>query len=369
MDALKVTQTAIALSLKVANIILHSVGIFILRCLQKNDRGDVQMIYIVNLSFVELTINVTSFLRNVLKILPFNFLRTSSFKSIIMHSYILDYTILKLCLYTTLIVITLDRVFLIILGVFYPLYWNTRRAKILVGAVWGLSMSVFSAATIWYNSDLSNTIARATETYKVYSNESDFQNKIVATSTRNVANKFFLAANFVTVSLDFMFITIAFITYGLIFHKLHESHQRRYKGWRPELRRNSSLWGVFRESRFYSALLLIITFVLFVIPCDLTWAYYSLKRAPNFVGVLTTTSYAISYLSDGLIYIFMNDNVKTLLQRKVKNTRRSSAVSINSYLQAKRVSVTSMGAGIKKGFTLRITNRLRKFWLGKSDKY
>lgn len=318
MEGYFLANAIIALSLKVANICIHSVGIYILRCLQLYGRGDVQTIYTLNLSVTELIINVLSFVRNLLKLTPYAIFKTDCFKFIVMYSYIVDYTVLKLSLYLTMIVLTLDRLLLVVLGVFYPLYWNTRKAKMTVIFIWIVAVTLCVCTSIQYDRAM---------TY-VHQNSTN-ENLGKYKSSKRVNNYFFLMANFVTVCIDFMFLTMAIISYGMIFHRLKQSQQGRYPYWGDKNNKTYSLWYIFRKSRFYSALFLILTFVAFVIPADLVWAFYSMKNSNKAVELLTTASYALSYLADGIIYIFMNNNVKMLLQRKARNRKRESITTLN----------------------------------------
>lgn len=309
-----VTKAVIALILKIANIIVHSIGISILRCLMKNDTEDVQMIYIVNLSATELIINATSFLRNMLKMTPYSVFHSKEFKAILVYSYIADYVILKVSLYTTMAIITIDRMSLIILNVLYPVYWNARKARCFLKGIWVVSFLVFIVASVLHNitCNTEHNIEH-NETLEVVENDTQHASKC-----HGHQKTMFSVVNYVTVIFDFSFIVVAVISYGTIFHKLQQS-QRNRRSSEPVSER--SLWQIFRQSRFDTVLLLISTFIVFVIPPDLIWAFYSLKYRNKAVELWTTTSYALSYLSDGCIYIFMNEKVKSLLFRKIRKLR------------------------------------------------
>ena len=152
MDGIILAKAIIALTLKIANIIVHSIGIYILRCLQKNGRGDVQSVYILNLSITELIINVTSFLRNLMKMAPIEAFQSELFKTMVTYSYIVDYTVLKFILYMSMLAITLDRLFLVTLSVFYPLYWNRKKARVVVLCIWSFAISLCIVTSILYDS-------------------------------------------------------------------------------------------------------------------------------------------------------------------------------------------------------------------------
>ena len=258
MDVIIVINAAISLTLKLINTFIHIIGLYLLRYLQRNGSEDVQMIYVINLSATELIINITSFLRNLLKLLPLSVFKSNEFKEILNYSYIVDYTILKFCLYMTMFVITLDRMFLILLNVFYPVHWNIRRAKLLVGSMWLFGFLMFIATTVMY------TLNK--DAYLVS-----------------------LFANYVTITLDVAFVITAVASYTLIFMifvyniKFRERHTNKNPS-NSESHNQQNIFQTFRQSRFYMPLLLIFTFIMFVIPADAVWTFYSLKNKNRVVS-------------------------------------------------------------------------------------
>ena len=335
MSGMIIAKAVIALSLKVVNIVIHSVGIYILRCLRRNGKEDVQMIYIINLSITELIINVTSFVRNLLKLMPFSIFKSSEFRYVVLYSYIADYIVLKVSLYITMVIITLDRMFLVMLNVFYPVYWSIRKSKLLIRVVWLVSMVTFIVISVLHNNACKHVYMYINETIALNENitninetialNGNFSKSLYNKKCQNYQNMFFLIVNYITVTFDFMFIIISVVSYGIIFHKLKQSQRNQ---WKPKSTTQKSLWQIFRKSRFDSVLLLVLTFVFFVIPADLLWAFY-LTYKNKTIELLTTISYAISYLSDGLIYIFMNEKVKELLFRKLRNITEFSRTKPN----------------------------------------
>ena len=115
--------------LKFINILLHGIGFYFLRCVQKRSRNNIQLVYISNLSMVELLINLLSFLSNLLKITGVEVFRSREFKIFLTYTYIFDYSILKFNLYMTMIVLTLDRLILITLNTSYRKHCNAKKAK------------------------------------------------------------------------------------------------------------------------------------------------------------------------------------------------------------------------------------------------
>ena len=85
---------------------------------------------------------------------------------------------------------------------------------------------------------------------------------------------------------------------------------------------HQSLWYIFRHSRFYLSVLLVVTFVCFIIVPDLILLFYNLKvvivsqwKIP-LKGALIFFG-RIAFLSDAGIYIFAQNQVRKLLWRKL----------------------------------------------------
>ena len=93
--AVKIVWGIVALLLKIANILIHSIGLYLLRCIPTNEQTTPQLAFIFNLSITELIINVLSFVRNLFKLLPFDFNKSDVFKEVLLYSYFIDYAILN----------------------------------------------------------------------------------------------------------------------------------------------------------------------------------------------------------------------------------------------------------------------------------
>lgn len=335
MEICVTVKLFIALLLKFLNIVLHSVGIHLLRGLPRNERGKLQYIFIINLSATELIINVISFFRNISKLIP-TIADSQLGVEITQYAYVFDYAVLKFSLQMTMILITLDRMLLIILNVKYPNYLNVNKARFTVIGVWFTSGLIFLTYVLMY--------------LYVY-NRSRYHSCV-----------FF---NRVTVAFDFLFILIAAISYGLIFGTLIK--RRRQMTASKKSKRRKTFWKTFRESRFYVALVLIVTFTIFVIPPDITFAFHACGPGNADIHYVTTILYAVSYLSDGTIYIFMNDKVRRVLIWKLRRMcgrcfRNSSKADLNeqtyslsrtahstSSLNMYRVCSTSKGVTLSNG--------------------
>lgn len=275
-----------ALILKLLNILIHSIGLHLLRCLHNRGRENVQIIYIINLSVTELVVNIFSFLRNFMRIFSSTAFRSrSGFRHFVMYTYLLDYAVFKFCLYAGMIYITIDRVCGVLLNLTYPCYWNITKAIHLVHLTWSTGFFVFVVSGIVYG---------------FYPN------------SKNV----FLIGNYFIIVFDILFVIIALISYGSIFNIFRKTRTNSFLG-RNE-KSQESLWKVFRNSRFYVSVLIVTTFIIFTILPNLLWTFHVVRETDSVFGFMLSTSYAISYLIDGAIYIFMDDQVKRTLWRKLR---------------------------------------------------
>lgn len=293
---MKIVLKIFALVIKLTNIILHGIGLYLLKCLPKRNRGKPQVIYIMNLSAIELILNAVSFLRRILKMTSSDISKADKYMQ---YTYIFDYSVLKFSLHLTMIAITLDRMFLIILNLQYPKYFKKKCAKLIVLGIWLLSGVMFITYILVF----------------IYEFEQN-------------PSKSCASGKFMLVAFDIMFVVIAIVAYYLIFKK-HTFQQSQ----RSLLQLNNltvdgsdeaasslkqSFWNAFKHSRFYVALLLILTFIVFVIPPDMIFAFYECKNKEKIIKHVATISYAFSYFSDGVVYIFLNREVRRLLLNKVR---------------------------------------------------
>lgn len=340
MEITAALKVGIALTLKLTNIVLHGVGFYLLRCVQKHSKhNNVQMVYITNLSIIELMVNILSFIRNLFGILPVDYFETDSYKNIKTYTYMMEYTVLKFNLYMTMILLTLDRLVLISLNVKYSTLWNVKKTHYLTRGMWLFGLLLFILTTLLYNNNATMLICN-NEIAKLINCSANMT--VTEVGHRAILQlrkeQFFFIANYLTISFDVLFVLISIGSYTMIFN-IFRKRQRKVKVKKTGTK--IGLWKTFRGSRFYVSLLLIMTFVVFVIPADIVWIIYSTKSRNEVVELLTTISYAISYLSDGLIYIFMNNKVKRLFETKIisricrdinlrKTTLNSSQSELNS---------------------------------------
>ena len=117
-----------------------------------------------------------------------------------------------------------------------------------------------------------------------------------------------------------IFLVIAVLTYGFIFHKYKKSRLPPVQAsFNRDIRRQST-FQVFQKSRFYIPVLLITSFILFMaIPDFIQMGFVASGESHDGMFVLTTSLrilWAISYLIDAIIYIFIKTSVRNLLHEK-----------------------------------------------------
>ena len=217
MDVAVVINASVGLLLKLLNIFLHGIGFYLLRCVHKRSKHNIQLVYITNLSVVELMINLLSFTRNLLKISGLEVFKSRGFKLFLTYSYIFDYAILKFSLYMTMIVLTLDRLFLITLNTIYRRHCNVRTAKLLMKLLWCIGSVIFitAASTFSYKTTTQYTSTTNNTNHSTTTNKSHPLNETTVRTESH--NDFFFVANVVTVVLDVLFVLIATLSYTIIF--------------------------------------------------------------------------------------------------------------------------------------------------------
>ena len=187
-----------------------------------------------------------------------------------------------------MIYITVNKLIEILLHIRYPVYWNERKAKYLLIVTWVIGIFLSTIVTI---------------AYKLRNFHYD-----------QVFSLYFYP------TIDFIFLTLTFTIYGLIFHKFKQTRQcPSQHGSRNSTNQNRSVFQVFRKSKFYIPVLWITSFVIFTIVPDLIYLFTSINQdvsLPVSLHACCYTSYAISTLVDGCVYVYLQKQVRRLLRRK-----------------------------------------------------
>ena len=191
--------------------------------------------------------------------------------------------------YIFMIYLTADRFFVLYLSIRYPLYWSTRKTRILLITTW----IVFLILTIVLSF--------------LYKYQSIDYPKL-----------FYI---YIWPIIAAVFLVVAFGTYGYVIRKVYV-HNKNASSFKIMLSRTNSHTNspsIFKQPAFYVPTCLILTFVLLQVVPDLIIFFFLASGQPvseNVVnGVFVT--YMISILLDAVIYIFISPYVKRMLIKKL----------------------------------------------------
>ena len=307
----RVALVSILLTLNIFNVFLHGIGIYLLLSLYKRVEHKVQYVYLLSLSTCELVINFLGGIDSIIRLIELpteNKDGITVFNMTIKIIYIVNATGFSLVFYFNMIYITVDRLLDILLSLKYPVYWDEYKAAILLKITWAIGIIV-----------LVITCVLCYSLHKWKWEEAVFE--------------FFYPI------LEFSFIILAFCTYGFIFRKFKDCQKppAHVACNHHVAKRQNSTFEVFKNSRFYISVLLIFTFILFMIVPDLIYLFICIiPNAPS-PTILTACwiSYGIANISDAFIYILLQVEVKTLLMKKVRKFTRSNQEYEDRYILRK----------------------------------
>lgn len=313
--------TITILVLQILNFVVHTFGCYLLICIFRDRNSDVQVIYLLNLSITEA---VMSFMGILITPPASLFITLSKKTSVFIHQVqyyvmiVLEAGVL-LVYYMTMMYITLDRLLEIYWNIRYPVKWSKRKAKYLVGITWIVCLTA------------SISVCLCTHFFGI-----------------QLERPFVL---YVYPTLDIGFLILTSVTYIMIFHKFKKTRiapaiSRNTSKKNKKTRKRSTL-EVFRKSQFKVPLLLITSFILFMIIPDLLYLTIGIiknERSEKLVGYCFI-SITLSYLIDGYIYLYLHIKVRVKLQKKVhkwfhrRSVRLSSSGSTSS-----AANISSMNA-------------------------
>ena len=116
------------------------------------------------------------------------------------------------------------------------------------------------------------------------------------------------------------------MSYAFIFHKYKETRlmptQMKTNGSKDH--QLESTFKIFRNSRFFVSLLLILNILVLVVVPDLTYLFYGVVRyhKTGTVDDITLILFLLSYLFDAFIYTFIQRPVRRLLWKKMLKVSR-----------------------------------------------
>ena len=261
------------------NIIIQVFGCHILISIYKNGQDKVGDLYIISLSLAEL---ICSSFVCVEKIFYF-----TDMTSVYTYLTAFHFTSAALVYYLSMFYITTDKLLEVLLNIRLPVYWNIEKAKVLLVVTW-IAGGLFGFSVV-------------------------------------LAFKF-AAFNFGRVllfylfpTLDVAFLVLAVPTYLFLFHMFKTARTQRPSMSKPMERDvNKSLmswWKAFRESTFYTAVLMISAFIGLVIIPDLVILIGDIKLSPHLRLVCALLCREFSFVVDAFIYVLTIKKVNHRMKR------------------------------------------------------
>ena len=279
------------LVLNIGNVALHGFGVYILTSLYNQGQRNTQNVFLINLSISEMLINFVVCLRRISDFISVSDDKPTIINRINNYMTIVLYTGMFPVYYMVMVYITLDRLLNILLSLRYCIYCTGTKAKRLLQVTWIVALLICTSVSLTHH----------------------FNGYIWQTT-------FFM---YVYPTFDFGFITLALITYVFIFFKYSKS-QRIYSqsSRQPNIKREST-FQTFCKSNFFVAVLLILTFVIFMLIPNIVYLFYGIvgNNESDTLSAICDVLYEISNLADGWIYIFMQKSVKAMVWTKMHNLK------------------------------------------------
>ena len=212
-----------------------------------------------------------------------------------MHLEIVLYVFFTFMYTLNYISITIDRLFYIVLGIKYSVYWNRKRTNLLLILIWTLGVISTIAISLTFHAQRSN-------------------NKF--------AENFF---QYFYMLMDISFLLVCVVSYTTMFRLFKRTRHSPATTNQATRARSSSL-EIFMNSRFiFSALLVVNFFLLVVIPDFVLLVHHLLSMEEGVVlNNVVWTLFLASHVSDALLYMFTQPDVKRVLRRKIFTFSRFS---------------------------------------------
>ena len=289
---------ALRITLSIVNLIttiLHTLGGYLLIYQYRNGSQDSYQLFLINLSISEGVANLLQFLIN-----PISDMFSMSINVALVINKV-QYYIKTLrgygfvtVYFLTMIYLTLDKLFDILLNIRYPLYWNELYTRNLLTITWAMSISTaITVSIVHHYTGVDFHVILDMYIYPIF---------------------------------DIVFIIIAVLTYGFIFHKYKQTRNPPTENTTSTSNyRRPNVLRVFQNSRFYIPVLLITTFIFFMAIPEMIHLCLVVSNGNHFdpLKTILTILWALSYFSDAIIYIWMKPSVKRVLLRKLGIRRRA----------------------------------------------
>ena len=263
------TSAAISLTIVITlNIVLHSVACYLLWKTYNWTNLTTQQLLIFNLSICEWLVNLSWLVSEVLRLCGY---KETSYDS---YTFCI-HTATCAVLYMLMVYMTLDRLMAVIFTFGYLRYWTVGRTKKILVFIWAIGTLL---AVIFIS------------LFEIFGNKWFYDRRLF----------------FLSIGVFLFFLALAFITYAVIFWRYSKSRSS------ADANRTSNEPGQrFQRSRFHIPILIMLTYILFNIGPYIFYVVNLLEF--NTMIVVTNVLFALGYMSDSLIYIFMQRNVRAQL--------------------------------------------------------
>lgn len=291
--------------LVLVNTFIHSIGASLLIILyRKRKKRSTQEIYLINLSISEILLNFMEILKRIPEMFSHANKIATVFKYIQHYATVINLTGIWMVRYVTMIYITVDRLLMVRFGLKYQTCWMKKRPKYLIIAKWVICLSIPLCICVC-----------------------EF---LVDFHYQPVFYKY------VFPTIDFGYIILAISVYSYMFYRHQKSYKMKNKYTKRRLskQRLSTTTDAFVDSRFYTTILLVFSFSIFIIIPDLTYMFLGMQQIHFFHGSntladnqsdilfdLCRVSYAIASTIDFFIYIFIRPDVQAILCKKCHQLR------------------------------------------------
>ena len=273
--------------LEVLSIVINSFSLYLLICLHRTGRGNVQYIYLINLSGTNIFASAGFMITNALDICQY-------YKDADCHCYISNYTnlvlltVISFVLYMTMTYVIVDELMQVLMNIRYPVYWDMTKAKYLIFLTWsvGMIMCIYFIIVNEFNED----------EYDIF------------------LGKYF------RLPFNFIFIIIAIACYSYIFHKYRLTRINPTPVGTTQTA-TESIFKVFRNSRFYVSVLLILNFICFVIFPEIIVSFIEDNDKTSLCRNIMFILFDISFIIDAWVYVFFRLPVKRLMWEKLLNIK------------------------------------------------
>ena len=274
------------LVLKCVNVLLHSMGMYLLITLYKNGHDSVQKLLVINLSLTEGTISFFGVFILIAEMVAISNGHETNMAD--QYLSLLRNTGLLYVLFLNMIYISLDRLLEVYLSIKYPIHCTEQRGKYLLIWTWVSGLLLIVGVILAYS--------------------------IIGYKYEKV---FYV---YVISPLSLTFLMTAITTFAAIFYKFKETRMQPSLSNRPVTNNTPSTLWVFRNSKFFMSVLLITSFMFLVCIPGLVFLTYSFLHGKRtyLAGLLFMIAFDLSYTCDVFIYIFYQNSVRTLFWKNFR---------------------------------------------------